>query len=705
MIPAIVGIALGAGAVSAGLGGLIRQYLLKEKDPWAPEKVATDFAFGAIAGPVTAGTSSVLAPLATSGLRTALVSGTSAAVGVGVADLAEDYLRPAIYQAFGKAKELGEAYPVPEKVEFHPERFKPNILMLSPVTLPAGLLMEAPQVIDIKWKQPEGTEPPKPHPEELLVSVPLGFGLGALVGYGYYKYAEGKLWIPKLGKVSPDTEHTWVGLYRQAGYKAEPVFGVSKEGTKTVKLPLVNKEIKVPNLSLVKGAPNWERINVQEFSQWSEAGGYVPKSPIERALVEEPLKRSVPPKEATKLEILKVTDKTYTLDTPAPQKEAFYKALKESPRLRDVADDLMAWLEKQRDIFGIIRAKPYGSIVQKAYVGEAMTRTPADLDLSVPNPEKAAKELVQIFRSKGVPVRLNPQHPTLIERYMNGQWVHMIDIHSEGSLLAPYGSQGYIGWGYAPKQPKYINIGKGKMPVMSIEEQGVRKVASTLQVWKEGRIAPVPHRIKDIRDAYEVQKWLVQQLPEKEQKPLLDILEQWINAWSDILSPSGIVKGARELAAIYVRSVPYPYPIFYSPYFPGFMSSIVSQVSETSKSPEAPSPEASKPSPDTSQPSGSPPSPPPSSPPPSSPPPSAPSISPSVSPPPSPSLPSASLPSPSSSISPSTVYYSVSISPSPVFYAPPSVPVFGRIYVPAPAPPPGGPKAHANLPTKWVWEI
>ena len=503
-------------AISSGIStavGAIARKLQGDEEPLAPEKVATDAALGALAYSIYQPASGIASQFATTPLKSILASGVSMGATAGLTDLAEDYLRPAMYQVLGKEyAEKGEkkfAYPKP--------------------TIENGT---------IQWVQPEGTEFPKPQFKELLISVPIGFALGSLGKLGQIKYEEGKFWIPKIGRVKTEEGHSWTGLYAQAGPKAKPLIGLSKEGSK---------------YSLAVGQPKWQSFDYSVYPSWSESQGYAPKTALERSLVEPLLRKNLPPSEAGKLNILKVSDKTYTLTTEPPTKEEFLKALKQSDRLKDISDDLMNYFQKQKNIFGKINIKAYGSVVQKAHMGSEMTRPPADLDISVPNPEKTATDIVNLLTKKGIKVRISPQFPSLIERYMNGKWVHLIDIH-------PYTGIGYgadlFGWGYKSQSPQQLKLDKGSMELMRLSEQGARKVSSTLTVWGEGKVAPVPHRTKDIMDAYEVQKFLVEQLPKSQQAQYMQILESWKNYWDDILQGTLKENLGAGITAIFAKSTP-----------------------------------------------------------------------------------------------------------------------------------------------------
>ena len=488
--------------------------------------MATDAALGALAYSFYQPISGITSQFATTPARSILASGVSMGATAGVTDIAEDYLRPAIYQIFGKeyAEKNGKrfAYPTPTITEDK-----------TP-----------------KWVQPEGTEFPKPQFKELMFSVPIGFALGSLGKLGQIKYEEGKLWIPKIGRVKTEEGHSWTGIYTQAGPKAKPLIGLSKEGSK---------------YSLSLGQPKWKSFDYSSYPVWSEAEGYTPKTALERSLIEPVLKKNLPLSEARKLDILKVSDKTYTISTKPPTKQEFLKALKQSDRLKDISDDLMNYFQKQRNIFGKIRVKAYGSVVQKAHMGSEMTRQPADLDISVPNPEKTATDIVNLLTRKGIKVRISPEFPSLIERYMNGKWIHLIDIH-------PYTGSGYgadlFGWGYKSQSPQQLKLDKGSMEVMRLSEQGSRKVSSTLTVWGEGKVAPVPHRTKDIMDAYEVQKYLVKQLPKSKQAPYLEILESWKTYWDDILRGTDF---RTRIAAVFAKSTPSTsYPSTFVPPIVGY---------------------------------------------------------------------------------------------------------------------------------------
>ena len=540
-------------AVNVGIGGAIRT-LQGEEKPWAPEKVATDVALGLAFGGALKGLS-FMDDFATGSVSNVISKAGKFGTAAGITDLAEDYLRPAIYKGFGKVVKKGD-----KKITIPDIKFENG---------------------KIKFEQPEGTEAPKPD----LSTLPWSIGIGAAIGTGIgllENYAQTHaITIPKIGKAELPGGKKWYGLYLEKGTKAKPLIGISKEDY---------------TFNVGVGQPQFKtKLDLSTLSRWGEEGSYQPTSAIERSIFLKQLEQNnvLPSQEMGKFKILDVADKTYYVKAPTPMKEDFYNALKQSDRLKDVADDLLNYLQNKRNIFGVIRAKAYGSTVQKAYMGSEMSRQPADLDLAVKNPEKTAKELVKIL-SKKAKVRINPQHPTLIERQINGQWVHLIDIHDYGSsgLFSFSSDQEQIGWGYQPKRSEWIKLDKGKLEIMPLSEQGSRKVSSSLTVWQD-KVAPQQHRIKDIIDAYQTQKFLARYLPPSEQQQALQMLEQWKGYWYDIINPEAFHNGAQQLTAMFLNSVPYQsLPVY--PAFTGLLPGLAGIFSQAKSVPESEEPIQSK---------------------------------------------------------------------------------------------------------------
>lgn len=355
-----------------------------------------------------------------------------------------------------------------------------------------------------------------------------------------------KFWIPKVGKVDLPDEKLgyWAGLYAQKGEQAKPIIGITKGGIKVGK----------PAVEITK-----------EFFETTPR--YLPKSAIETALTLDDLanfyRRIGAPDEATRLltgykMMIHSKNIKVPIDTPLDD------VIRGSDRLGDVADDIAGWIKRQRNL------EVYGSITQKMQMGRAMTRTPQDIDIVVPDAGKKAKDLLGILKQKlGGTVRISPTSSTMIERNINGNWVHMVDIHDKGSIIStilggsPADEQ--IGFGFR-SQPT-VKSTEG-VPVMQLSEQSIRKGTSTITPTKMKfpgipetvyGVNPESHRVKDLYDFMEIEGFFSQQLKAQGKTGASKELSKLLDVFKSTRDPGSIApKYVTQQAAKTVANIPVP---------------------------------------------------------------------------------------------------------------------------------------------------
>ncbi len=172
-----------------------------------------------------------------------------------------------------------------------------------------------------------------------------------------------------------------------------------------------------------------------------------------------------------------------------PEMEAMLKILNEHSREFKSADLL------------------YGSKAIKAQLEPGLRgwRELHDIDirmnLSTEATAKFTQEVLSALKKSGRgKYRISPESPTLIEKWQDGKWHHIADIHSkEYQAGYPVAAEGAYGLLHG-EVPVTITVpGVGKFDIMTLSESGKRKFASISEV-REGGFSPAAHRTKDIAD-------------------------------------------------------------------------------------------------------------------------------------------------------------------------------------------------------------
>ena len=475
MIPFIVLTPLIGAGVSMAVGTGMR-YLMGDKTPAEPHELALDAALGAISMGTYGVASAPLRAVATSAASRIAVGAVSGALSGAVTELAEDYLRPTIYSSELAPKEVRE-----------------------------------------EWSKVQ----PKPNLEEMMWGAAGGAVLGGIAEGVSYGVEQGKIPVPKLGKVTPTQQEKWYGLYIEKGPEAKPVFGIYKQSGK------------------------WGvHLGDFEFKTFSQIPEIQPKSPIETKLIKNAIKnyfRNVKglamkgealPTAVQIEKTINVVAKDDLKNTPIIK--GLRNVLKEDmPRFSDIADDTYSFLIRRAKKGDLI---VYGSSAQKMQMGRYMTRELHDIDLVANNPQKVANQFLNVLKRKlGNSVRLNPENPTIIERYMNGRWVKLMEVHDKGSLLSYLFGQGekYIGHGFRPQTPMKTEEG---LKIMRLSEQLIRKGVSSTQVAKEG-LRPELHRLKDIYDFEEITKFYIKRANDLGYKSIANQLKNLLNKFVKAQTP------------------------------------------------------------------------------------------------------------------------------------------------------------------------
>jgi hypothetical protein len=471
--------------ISAGIGALTR-WLMGDKNPLEPHEVGLDAALGA----VSFGTYGSL-------------SAVGRAIGTNVA-------KTTGRRILGEAIKWGTTAVVTDVAE--------DVLRKEIYGSPLNPHEEERK----RWQE----APLKIHTETLPYSFLLGATAGALFEGINIGVEKGK--IPTLGfkKISsPSGEQKFIGFYSMKGKEAKPLLGIAKE----------------------QGGWKFAGRNF-EFQSVNEPVPIV--HPLERRLflraVKEYEKRVYDPSRGIKPDVL--DDALRMMDimesVKVPIKEDLRSVLRKAPRFKGIADDVADWLEKQRG------AVVFGSSSQKMHMGTAMRREIHDIDLFIRNPEKKAKELVEFLRKKGIKdVRVNPESPHTVERLINGQWKKILDMHEREQAyslsLLPQGKEGFIGYGFRTQPPEKA----GKIYVMRLSEQGIRKGVSTFTPQRYG-FAPEPHRLKDVYDFIEIAKYVEQQLRKEGKTALANELSTLIKRVESGISPQLRARILRQIAGV-----------------------------------------------------------------------------------------------------------------------------------------------------------
>ena len=114
-------------------------------------------------------------------------------------------------------------------------------------------------------------------------------------------------------------------------------------------------------------------------------------------------------------------------------------------------------------------------------------------------------DMMRELQKLGTKVRVNPDMPGAIEKFVNGVWEKITDIHVKDVVPGSSGAweTGAYGYLYAEK-PIVIKLpGVGTLNIMTLSETGLRK-AGAITRFQVTEIAPYAYRVNDIADFYTI---------------------------------------------------------------------------------------------------------------------------------------------------------------------------------------------------------
>lgn len=303
------------------------------------------------------------------------------------------------------------------------------------------------------------------------VLVDVSFGKGFMGGF------DAGLPI-KYSMVDVDGNILWQGVSLETGRKGYPLIGKADS-------------------KVILGKP------IVDISDDALKKGIIPMSPTETSILTGAVTKKYPESELLRLQTgLDLMD--LTQDVKSKYVVGFdFADIKYVPE--NVADDLEKWIRKQDDIL------VYGSVSQKAQMGEKMSRIPKDIDIVVPDAPGKAQELYDIF-AKGVGKENVKLTDNLVELNTPTGWHHAVDVHEKGieaveGVSSKWYETEYIGFGF--KRKDVVKIGEIETPPLG--EQGIRKGVSSLTLREVG-VDPKSHRMKDVGDFVEVQDALIESM-------------------------------------------------------------------------------------------------------------------------------------------------------------------------------------------------
>ncbi len=363
--------------------------------------------------------------------------------------------------------------------------------------------------------------------ENTVSSFGLGLGFG-----GVSTLSEAGL-VPKPGietikyEVKTPTPVTKgaTTLYVEAGGKAQPlvslqeykpVLGAPKivpEGV--TKFPLPETPIQTTVLKpalqsygkyLSTLTPEETIVARQTLTEFAQGNKVAPSSTLEYY---SPIKQGLGVAETRFKTGSQLMEFVYTSKDPAKLQSGFKEVLRETDLFKKpgAAEKIESIFQKEGS-----DAVIYGSVPQKMVLGEAMTRTPKDIDVMLSKgssevfAQKLVKELEPIYKSD---IRVSAEKPSLVEikNPETGKFQHGFDVHSKGGDIVTPGEStiraDYFGYGLKTKAPF---VSKEGYAIISLSEQGGRKFSSTLTP-REFGFGPEAHRLKDVFDALQISEF------------------------------------------------------------------------------------------------------------------------------------------------------------------------------------------------------
>jgi hypothetical protein len=345
--------------------------------------------------------------------------------------------------------------------------------------------------------KPIKLESPLTYASTFLISGGLYWGLSKATDWLTKQSEQGKITWIKPGMVEENGE-TWIGIYKERGTEAQPIFG-----------------LRIRNLGEGKyDLAFGKELTFTSYSPITETGEInLPKSPIETYLKLPAMKEfyqkmaegGLTPEQ---LDIAReFFNKIYTQPTPYPV-SSLKEVIDDMERAEGFKEDLYEVLSKflkENDIM------IYGSASQKMY--GALGREVHDLDIQALKP-RVAESLVNKLQEEledDIIVKAKPDGTGY--EVLNKAGEKVMEIFKHGIGYSPYSR--YLGYGYYPKTP--IKTDEGLF--MRLEEQGARKLISSFTP-QETQLFPLEHRIKDVGDLISVMNYYANKNPDL--KPLFE---------------------------------------------------------------------------------------------------------------------------------------------------------------------------------------
>lgn len=153
----------------------------------------------------------------------------------------------------------------------------------------------------------------------------------------------------------------------------------------------------------------------------------------------------------------------------------------------------------------------YGSSTMRPQLKEALRnwRQWHDIDIqtSMTNTQLVGfvDDIMRELRKLKVKVRVSPDNPGMIEKFANGEWVKITDIHTREILPGAVEAWETGGYGYRyTEMPIRVKVpGVGELRMMTLSEMGLRK-GGAITRFQVTEIAPYSYRINDIADFYTI---------------------------------------------------------------------------------------------------------------------------------------------------------------------------------------------------------
>ncbi|KKN17302.1 hypothetical protein LCGC14_0967110, partial [marine sediment metagenome] len=292
----------------------------------------------------------------------------------------------------------------------------------------------------------------------------------------------------KLAGKKPAEVTVWRGI----AINGKPIIGISQS-----KLAIGKIGVKLPKFSEIQS-------------------GFTPATRIETSLLA--TRKALRNMGASEVDIRRVEATLDTRGMFAGKKSPYLDKTIEADPIKSLSKDGVAEVFKQSIAKGKQVERVYGSYTIKAQLDPKLRlwRQLGDIDIQTTMGAKEtaaftkqiANALKKIEGAKNV--RISKRSPTLIQTRDATGWHHAVDIHSReiSSALREaqktrVGTTGEFSFGMTVNEPAVsINYpGVGKVKIMRLSESGKRKADAILRFQKT-KIAPEPHRVKDIADYY-----------------------------------------------------------------------------------------------------------------------------------------------------------------------------------------------------------